>query len=81
MDKASKAMTPESQKSTGDKAKDKTSGTLDNAAGSLQPDSTKSESQKAGDKGSGMLEQAKDAASNAFSSESELKQKARRVKG
>ncbi|EPQ32456.1 uncharacterized protein PFL1_00652 [Pseudozyma flocculosa PF-1] len=48
-DKASSAIKPDSQKSTGEVAKEK----LDNAAATLQPDSTKSTSQQAGDKLSG----------------------------
>lgn len=71
-DKVSKTVMPDSQKSTGDKYKDKASGGMDSAASSMQPDSTKSDSQKAGDKGSSMFEQAKDAASNTFSSDSKL---------
>ncbi|KAI5273652.1 hypothetical protein E4T47_03211 [Aureobasidium subglaciale] len=62
-DKVSKTVMPDSQKSTGDKYKDKASGGMDSAAGSMQPDSTKSDSQKAGDKGGSMLDQAKNALS------------------
>lgn len=59
-DKVSDSLTPESQKSTTDQAKDSVSGAYDKVAGSVQPDSQKSTSQKAAD----TFSSNKDSASN-----------------
>lgn len=49
----SDTVTPDSQKSTLDQAKDQASGAYDKVAGSVQPDESKSNTQKATDKVSG----------------------------
>ncbi|KAF1962880.1 heat shock protein 9/12 [Byssothecium circinans] len=54
-DKAQEKVTPDSQKSTLDKAKESITGAGDKAAGSAQPDSNKSATQKVSDSVSGAL--------------------------
>jgi len=49
--KAKEGMTPDSSKSTVDKAKESITDTMDRVAGEAQPDSQKSTSQSAFDKG------------------------------
>ncbi|KAH7064928.1 heat shock protein 9/12-domain-containing protein [Macrophomina phaseolina] len=49
LDQAQEKVTPDSQKSTLDKAGESLSGTYDRAAGALQPDDQKSATQKASD--------------------------------
>ncbi|KAF8472630.1 heat shock protein 9/12-domain-containing protein [Kalaharituber pfeilii] len=56
---------PESQKSTTEAMRDKSSGMMDRAAGAVQPESQKSSTQKMGDstrgsEGKGMVESVKD---------------------
>ena len=48
-EQAKEAITPESQKSTLDKAKDTVTGKADDVAGSLQPEDQKGTTQKVGD--------------------------------
>jgi len=48
-EQAKEAITPESQKSTLDKAKDTVTGKADDVAGSLQPEDQKGTTQKIGD--------------------------------
>ncbi|KAF2659462.1 hypothetical protein K491DRAFT_689332 [Lophiostoma macrostomum CBS 122681] len=48
-DQAKEKVTPDSQKSTLDQAKEGASGAYDRAAGAVQPDSDKSATQKLGD--------------------------------
>ncbi|KAL1311328.1 hypothetical protein AAFC00_001505 [Neodothiora populina] len=48
-DKVSDSITPDSQKSTLDQAKDTATGAYDKAAGAVQPEESKSTTQKAGD--------------------------------
>lgn len=49
LDQAQEKITPDSQKSTLDKASESVSGAYDRAAGAVQPDDTKSTTQKASD--------------------------------
>ncbi|EOD52325.1 putative chaperone heat shock protein hsp12 protein [Neofusicoccum parvum UCRNP2] len=49
LDQAQEKITPDSQKSTLDQAKESITGTYDRAAGAAQPSDTKSTSQKAAD--------------------------------
>ncbi|KAF1991614.1 hypothetical protein K402DRAFT_389019 [Aulographum hederae CBS 113979] len=81
-DQAAEKITPDSQKSTLDKASETATGLGDKAAGAVQPDSEKSTSQKAGDsvrsgtddassEGKSMLGSAQDTLGNAANSASD----------
>jgi len=72
-------MTPDSQKSTMDQAKDQASGAYEKVAGSVQPESQKSTGQQASDKlssggdsaqgqGQGMMQSAQDTLNSASES-------------
>lgn len=66
--KISDTLTPESQKSTGESAKDQGTGMMDKAASSMQPESQKSTGQKAQDQSGGMMQGAKDTLNSASES-------------
>ncbi|KAK4980905.1 hypothetical protein LTR66_000661 [Elasticomyces elasticus] len=81
-DKVSDKMTPDSQKSTTEQAKDTASGMYDKAASAVQPESQKSTTQKASDtvsgkggdaesQGKGMMANAQETLGNAAQSVSD----------
>ncbi|KAF2749203.1 putative 12 kDa heat shock protein [Sporormia fimetaria CBS 119925] len=74
-DQVGEKITPDSQKSSLDQAKESVTGAADRAAGAVQPDSNKSAGQKLGDstrdgadQGKGVLGQAQEALGNAAQS-------------